>query len=55
MRGRILVVDDQLFNRTLLSDLLGLDQHDVMAVESGDAALTALETQPFDLVLLDAY
>ena len=53
MRGRILVVDDQPFNRTLLSDLLGLDQHDVMAVESGDAALAALGAQPFDLVLLD--
>ena len=49
MRGRILVVDDQPANRTLLSDLLGLDQHDVMAVASGDAALAELELQPFDL------
>ena len=53
MRGRILVVDDQPTNRTLLSDLLGLDQYDVAAVESGDAALVELELQPFDLVLLD--
>ena len=53
MRGRILVVDDQPTNRTLLSDLLGLDQHDVAAVESGDAALAELELQSFDLVLLD--
>ena len=53
MKGRILVVDDQPTNRTLLSDLLGLDQHDVAAVASGDAALAELELQPFDLVLLD--
>jgi len=53
MRGRILVVDDQPTNRTLLSDLLGLDHHDVAAVASGDAALAELESQPFDLVLLD--
>ena len=53
MRGRILVVDDQPANRTLLCDLLGIDQHEAVAVASGDAALAALELQPFDLVLLD--
>ncbi len=53
MSARILVVDDQPANRTLLTDLLGLDGHHVAAVASGDAALAALELQPFDLVLLD--
>jgi adenylate cyclase len=53
MRGHILVVDDQPANRTLLTDLLGIDDHDVTAVASGDAALAELELQPFDLVLLD--
>jgi adenylate cyclase len=53
MSARILVVDDQPYNRTLLTDLLGLDQYLVTAVESGEAALAALNSQPFDLVLLD--
>jgi adenylate cyclase len=53
MSARILVVDDQPANRTLLTDLLGLDGHDVMAVASGDAALIVLEAERIDLVLLD--
>jgi adenylate cyclase len=53
MNARILVVDDHPANRTLLTDLLGLDHHVVTAVESGDAALAALATEAFDLVLLD--
>jgi adenylate cyclase len=53
MTGRILVVDDQLHNRTLLCDLVSLDGHTAVAVESGDQALSLLGEQSFDLVLLD--
>lgn len=53
MLGRILVVDDQPLNRSLLCDLVGLDGHSAVAVDSGDAALSQLAAQPFDLVLLD--
>jgi adenylate cyclase len=53
MTGRILVVDDQLHNRTLLCDLVRLDGHSAVTVDSGDAALALLAEQTFDLVLLD--
>ena len=52
-KGRILVVDDLATNRLKLS--LGLRQHGhtVKEAENGRQALTALRTDPFDLVLLD--
>lgn len=62
MRARILVVDDEKNVRQTLHDLLIIEGYDVVAVESGEAALEALRTSQagsrtpddgFDLMLLD--
>jgi adenylate cyclase len=51
--GRILVVDDTPANITLLTDILGHHHFRVSAVASGEEALLRLNTESFDLVLLD--
>lgn len=53
MSANILVVDDQPPNRRLLQDLLSIKGYSVSAVESGEAALAAIEGGSVDLVLLD--
>ena len=53
MTGRILVVDDIEVNLRLLSARLAAEYYEVVAVESGEAALQVLAAQPIDLVLLD--
>jgi class 3 adenylate cyclase len=50
---RILVVDDHESNRDLLSRRLMRDSHHVVTAGSGESALSLVERQPFDLVLLD--
>jgi DNA-binding response OmpR family regulator len=49
----VLVVDDEAGVRFFLEELLTRDGHRVVAVESGEAALAIMETQEFDLALLD--
>jgi class 3 adenylate cyclase/CheY-like chemotaxis protein len=51
--GSILVVDDIEANRDLLSRRLTRDGHRVASVSGGQQALQALESNEFDLVLLD--
>ena len=51
--GRILVIDDSVSNLDLLSRRLTRDGHAVQVCESGEDALTLLQTEGFDLVLLD--
>jgi two-component system sensor histidine kinase RpfC len=54
VRGkRILVADDNGSNLHLLAEMLARDEHAVTPVDSGEAALEALATADFDLVLLD--
>ncbi len=53
MSGRILVVDDNALNRDLLVRQLTRDGHAVESVASGREAFALLETQAFDLILLD--
>lgn len=52
-RSRILVVDDLETNRDVLVRRLQRQDHHVQWSENGRQALELLETQPFDLVLLD--
>jgi len=52
-QGSILVVDDDLLNRTLLSIQIEEQGYQVEALEDGEQALRALTVRPFDLVLLD--
>lgn len=49
----VLVVEDNLFNRLLLEDILVTWQHRVTLAEDGAQALLFLEQQQFDLILLD--
>lgn len=51
--GRILVVDDDVLNRTLLAASLEEAGHIVQIARNGRQALEVLGAHPFDLVLLD--
>src|SRR6266851_8147196 len=55
MRESILVVDDEAGVRSSLAAILGDEGYAVEAVQSGEAALTALESRRFDLLLLDVW
>lgn len=52
--AHILIVDDESVVRETLSTALEADGDDVLAVDSGEAALTVLGGGVFDLVILDA-
>lgn len=49
----ILVIEDDLTTRRLLEDLLRLEQFQVTAVSHGRLALQKLNTEQFDLILID--
>lgn len=51
--GRILIIDDEAVVRDLLVRVLGDAGHEVAAVETGEAALMMLASQPFDLLIVD--
>lgn len=53
MRGNILIVDDDLVNRLVLSTNLKEQGYDVVTAENGLQALDLLRSQAFDVVLLD--
>src|SRR5262249_35184247 len=50
---RILVVEDQEDNRRILRDLLGNAGYQLIEAESAEEALTAVEAQRPDLILMD--
>jgi DNA-binding NtrC family response regulator len=52
-KGSVLVVDDEAEIREGLEALLSSEGFDVTPAETGEAGLAQLESQPFDLVLLD--
>jgi DNA-binding NtrC family response regulator len=52
-KGNILVVDDEAEIREGLDTLLSGEGYLVSSAETGEAGLTRLESQPFDLLLLD--
>jgi signal transduction histidine kinase len=52
-KGRILVVDDEMLNRVLLSTNLEESGYVVETAEDGEQALEMLSAQPFEVVLLD--
>ena len=52
--GRLLLVEDEMLLRGLVSEFLILENFEVVAAEDGQAAVDAYEAHgPFDLVLLD--
>ncbi|MGH7222601.1 MAG: ATP-binding protein, partial [Gemmataceae bacterium] len=50
---RILVADDNRTNQKVIAKILERGGHSVMTVGDGEAALDALEDEPFDVVLMD--
>jgi CheY-like chemotaxis protein len=50
---RILVIDDQLLIRDLLTQVLEADGHQVLAAAGGREGLVLARVLPFDLILLD--
>ena len=50
---RVLVAEDNRTNRQVIERVLARGGHRVTLVEDGEAALDALEAEPFDLVLMD--
>lgn len=53
MTKRVLVVEDNAFNRQLVKDLLELDGHDVVEATSAEEATARLADGLYDLILLD--
>ena len=53
MSKRILVVEDQPDNRHILRGLLGNAGYELIEAETGEEALTAVEAQRPDLILMD--
>jgi DNA-binding response OmpR family regulator len=53
MRPRLLLVDDEQPIRHSLGEILNLEGYEVVAAESGEAAVEQIKNQSFDLVLLD--
>lgn len=51
--ARILVVDDRPENRSLMSTILGYQQHDVLEAEDGAAALRIVQEKQPDLIISD--
>lgn len=52
-RPRVLVVDDDPINRTILQQILSLDEYDVVTCTSGKEALDLLNYKRWDLVITD--
>lgn len=51
--SRLLIVEDELAMRTVLTDILTAEGHKVVVAENGDAGLRQAERQKPDLILLD--
>lgn len=50
---RVLIVDDNATNLSLISELLARDRHEVVAANSGTEALEVLTRREFDVIFLD--
>lgn len=51
--GRILVIDDEVTVRKMLTDMLEHAGHEVFSVSDGKSGLKIYEETPFDLVITD--
>lgn len=51
--SRVLIVDDDILLLTTLEAMLLDEGFEVVAVDGGRKAVTALQSQPFDVVLID--
>lgn len=53
--SKILLVDDNIELRTLLSEALESDHYEIILAEDGDQASDYIQDQNFDLVVLDIF
>jgi DNA-binding response OmpR family regulator len=53
MKAKILVVDDEPTVRESLDEILRLEGYNVVSVENGDLAIKTMQSESFDLILLD--
>lgn len=53
MKAKILVVDDEALVRQSLEDILSLEGYETSSVATGNEALEQLQTETYDLILLD--
>ena len=53
IQGKVLVVDDDVWVRDILQDIVTGEGYGVVTAESGEKALQELKNQNFDLVFLD--
>ena len=53
LKGRILLIEDEEYNRELFLNALVLDGHQVVAAADGPTGLEQFEQESFDLVLTD--
>ncbi len=51
--AKILIVDDEEVARLTLAEILRLEGYEIKSVSSGEAAVAALQCEPFDLMILD--
>jgi len=52
-KGNLLIVDDDLYVRTIITRKMEACGYNCTAVKDGNEALDTIKNQPFDLVLLD--
>jgi len=50
---KILIVDDEEVARLTLAEILRLEGYSIQAVDNGASAVAALQSQPFDVMILD--
>lgn len=53
MAKKILLVDDDVYIRDLYAEVLKDEQYDVFIAADGEEALSMIDQNPFDLILLD--
>ena len=52
-KGRILIVEDNQMNMTLMNDVLTHYNYETICVDNGEEAIETINNENFDLILLD--
>ncbi len=50
---KILLVEDDVFLKQLYTDILQREGYEIVPIDTGDTALTAMQNNTWDLILLD--
>ncbi len=52
-KGRILIVEDNQMNMTLMNDVLNHYNYETICIDNGEEAINIINNETFDLILLD--